>query len=323
MVEVSVFDDLETVERLWQGHWPQISIFDLWPVRACFQAQYNRSPYFLVAQRDGRFLGMLALSWIQEEQCFGHFPGEIWQGKTWLEQNRILASDPGVSRALLNAVPSAARIRYLTGESLRLAETPATVDEIGYLFLPEQHHYSFETYMQGFSGKSRKNIRRELERLTTRGVSYRYDCFEDLDHLFRLNLECFQERSYFSDGRFLKSFENLAAWLRTNNLLRLTTVVIGGKIAAVDLGAVWRSTYTVLAGGTHPDFPGVAKLINLHHMQWACRQRLATVDFLCGEFNWKKRFHLTSRPLYEILIHQVRQGWQAEGLCDLGLVRAV
>jgi CelD/BcsL family acetyltransferase involved in cellulose biosynthesis len=122
--------------------------------------------------------------------------------------------------------------------------------------------------------------------------------------MFRLNLECFQERSYFSDRRFLKSFENLAAWLRTNNLLRLITVLIGGEIAAVDLGAFWRSTYTVLAGGTHPDFPGVAKLINLHHMQWACQQKLATVDFLCGEFNWKKRFHLTARPLYEVFIPQ-------------------
>jgi hypothetical protein len=314
MVEISLCTDLETAKRLWQSHWPQISIFDLWPVRACFQGQYNHRPYFLVAKRHGKFCGMLALSWVEEEQCFGHFPGEIWQGKTWLEQNRILASDPAVLRALLHGVPSAARIRYLTGESLPPNESCATVDEIGYLFLPEQYGYCFDTYLQSFSGKSRKKIRRELERLTTSGVSYRYNRFEDLDHLFRLNLESFKERSYFNDRRFLRSFENLADWLRGNNLLRLTTVLIGGKIAAVDMGAVWRSTYTVLAGGTHPDFPGVAKLINFHHMQWACQQRLATVDFLCGEFNWKERFRLTARPLYEIVITQVQEDWREEVL---------
>jgi CelD/BcsL family acetyltransferase involved in cellulose biosynthesis len=69
----------------------------------------------------------------------------------------------------------------------------------------------------------------------------------------------------------------------------------------VDIGAIWNQTYTVLAGGTHSDFPGVAKLINFHHIEWACRQRFKEVDFLCGEFNWKNRFHLTARPLYRIL----------------------
>ena len=46
------------------------------------------------------------------------------------------------------------------------------------------------------------------------------------------------------------------------------------------------------------DFPSVAKLINLHHMQRACRERLNLIDFLCGDFSWKKKFHLTENPLY-------------------------
>ena len=309
MVEVSVCDDLETAQHLWEVHWPQTCLFDLWPVRACFQAEFNHPPHFLVAKENGGFRGMLALSWIEEEGCFGHFPGEMWQGKTWLERNKILADGPEVLRALLDRIPSPSKIRYLTGESLNSHEATAGVDEIGYLFFPNQYGNVFDTYLQGFSGKSRKKIRSELNRLTASGLSYRYDCFGDLDHLFRMNLESFQERSYFNDLRFLRSFENLVAWLKTNNMLRITTVLIGGKIAAVDMGAIWGSTYTVLAGGTHPDFPGVAKLINFHHMEWACQQKLGEVDFLCGEFNWKKRFHLTARPLYEILTSRSQTGF--------------
>ena len=116
-----------------------------------------------------------------------------------------------------------------------------------------------------------------------------------------MNLDSFKEQSYFYDVRFLRAFENLVAWLQANKMLRVTTVLIGGRIAAVDVGAVWNQTYTVLAGGTHPDFPGVAKLINFHHIEWACQQRLKEVDFLCGEFNWKNRFHLSARPLYRIV----------------------
>lgn len=72
-------------------------------------------------------------------------------------------------------------------------------------------------------------------------------------------------------------------------------------MAAVDIGAVWNGIYTVVAGGACSDFPGVAKLINFHHLEWACGQQLREVDFLCGEFNWKNRFHLTPRPLYQMV----------------------
>jgi hypothetical protein len=308
MIEVSVCRDLKEAKRHWQRHWPQQCLFDLWPVRACFQAEFNNSPYFLIASRQGRFCGMLALSWIEEQQCFGHFPGELWGGKTWLEQNKILASDPAVAGALLDQVPAAAKIRYLTQMPGLAGAAGETVDEIGYLFYPGQYDYCFPAYLQGFSGKSRKKMRVELDRLKAREVSWRHDCFADVDRMFRLNLENFKEYSYFSDERFLRAFEDLASWLHANNLLRVTTVLIGGEVAAVDIGALWGATYTVLAGGAHPDFAGVAKLINLHHLEMACQQRFAEVDFLCGEFNWKNRFHLTPRPLFQI--------WNQQALAD-------
>ncbi|MFY9942949.1 MAG: GNAT family N-acetyltransferase [Desulfobacterales bacterium] len=305
MIEVSVCRDLREAKRHWQRHWPQQCLFDLWPVRACFQAEFNNSPYFLIASRRGSFCGMLALSWIDEKQCFGHFPGELWEGKTWLEQNKIPASDPAVAGALLDQVPAAAKIRYLT-QPPGLAAAAETVDEIGYLFFPGQYDYCFPAYLQSFSGKSRKKMRVELDRLKARGVSWRHDNFADVDRMFRLNLENFKEYSYFSDDRFLRAFENLASWLQAKDLLRVTTVLIGGEVAAVDIGAVRGATYTVLAGGTHPEFAGVAKLINLHHLEWACRQRFAEVDFLCGEFNWKNRFHLTPRPLFQVWNQQAQ-----------------
>jgi hypothetical protein len=308
MIEVSVCRDLKDAKRHWQHHWPQQCLFDLWPVRACFQAEFNHSPYFLIGSRQGGFCGMLALSWIDEQQSFGHFPGELWEGKTWLEQNKILAHDPEVAGALLDQVPAAAKIRYLTQPPGLAAAAAETVDEIGYLFYPGQYDYCFPAYLQSFSGKSRKKMRVELDRLKAREVTWRHDCFADVDRMFRLNLENFKEYSYFRDSRFLRAFENLASWLHANNLLRVTTVLIGGEVAAVDIGAVWNATYTVLAGGTHPDFAGVAKLINLHHLELACRQRFAEVDFLCGEFNWKNRFHLTPRPLFQV--------WNQQALAD-------
>lgn len=315
LLKVRVCDNLEECQQIWQCIWPNACLFDLWPVRCCFQKQFNHRPWFLVAERNGMIQGLLALSWIEEKQYFGHFPGELWQGKTWLEQNRIAASSPGVLKEMLDHLPGSTRIRYLTRKSMLLHEEAMTVDEVGYLFFPKKYDYSFQFYMQEFSGKSRKNLCREMDRLQAPGLSCRHDRMEDVELLFRMNQEAFGERSYFSDSRFLNSFENLLAWLREKGLLRITTVLIGGTVAAVDVGCVWNSTYTVLAGGTHPDFPGIAKLINFHHLEWACLERLEKVDFLCGDFGWKERFHLTPRPLYKLQIPaeiEVRPDFHAE-----------
>ncbi len=322
MLNVTVCKDLEKVRELWRHHWPQHCLFDLWPVRACFQNQFNHSPHFLVAAQGEKVRGLLGLSWIDEHKYFGHFPGELWQGKTWLEQNKIIAADSRVARALLAHAPGGTKIRYLNPNDHLHTEAEVAVDEIGYLFFPRQFSYRFDSYLQSFAGRTRKKMRSELGRLKAPGVAYRINHWPDIDEMFRLNLVRFQGQSYFSDKRFLRAFENLAAWLRANNLLRITTVLIGGKVAAVDMGAVWNTTYTVMAGGSHADFPGIAKLINLFHLEWACAQRIRMVDFMCGEFNWKDRFHLATRPLYAIQKTRNRASWSQEAAFKAREVRA-
>lgn len=321
MVDIDVCVDLDEARILWERHWPQSCFFDLWPVRACFQNQYMHKPHFLIASRKNRFAGMMALSWIEEEQYFGHFPGEIWQGKTWLEQNKVLAADQETAKTLLSHLPNDSKVRYLCLENPAGDDFPAVVDETGYLFYPQQYDYAFTSYWRSFSGKSRKKIRSEIKRLEASGVEFRYNQRADIDRMFQLSLEQHQNRSYFHDPRFLRAFQNLADWLQAKDMLRITTVEIGGRVAAVDMGAVWNGTYTLLAGGTHADFPGVAKLINLHHLERACARRMKMVDFLCGDFNWKERFHLSPRPLYQICRSQSMElriegpGWNQGEAC--------
>ena len=323
MLDVNICRDLEKARRLWQRFWPRHCLFDLWEVRACFQDQFNHRPHFIVATQGDKVRGLLALSWIEEQNCFGHFPGELWQGKTWLEQNKIIAADSRVARALLAHIPWETKIRYLNPNDNLHTDTEMSVDEIGYLFFPQQYGYDFEAYRQSFAGKTRKKMRSELQRLFARGVTYRYDRWSDLDLMFQLNLSRYGDSSYFMDLRFRRAFENLAAWLRANALLRVTTVLVDGKVAAVDMGAVWNKTYTVMAGGTDAEFPGIAKLINLHHLEWACAQRIQMVDFLCGEFNWKERFHLAARPLYTIQKTRHLESWSQEPVFDRRQICAV
>lgn len=300
MPRIRVCEDLEECRQLWQLLWPLKCVFDLWEVRVAFHKHFSNHPYFIVAESSGKPNGLLALSWLEEEQTFAHFPGETWHGKTWLEQNRILAGDARIFDELLAAVPGPLQLRYLTRGSFPDKRFTAAVDESGYLFHPPAVAYSFEKYRELFPNKSRKKIDKELSRFDDAGISFRHDHQADIALLFQMNLDAFGESSYFADSRFMQSFTELISFLDRAGLLRVTTVLIGGKEAAVDIGSVWNRQYSVLAGGTNPDFPGVAKIINFHHLEWACQSQQQSIDFLCGDFGWKERFRLTARPLFEL-----------------------
>jgi hypothetical protein len=302
-MQIEILTDPDECRAAWQKYWPVTGLFDLWPVRSCFHAAFLRPLLFLLARKNNNVEGFLPLCWNADSQNYVLFPGETWQGKTWLEQNRLIAKTPDVADKLLQSVPGPFHLRYLAWCPLMENLGGILPDETGYLFYPEHYDFQMENFWRGFPGKSRKKLIGEIERIKAHNLSFRFNHLADLEALFQLNVNAFKANSYFYDDRFHRSFERLAAFLWDANMLRVTTVRVGEKIAAVDMGAIFNRSYTLLAGGTNPDFLGIAKAINLHHLEWSCRQRFDVVDFLCGDFNWKQRFRLTPRPLY-VLNHQ-------------------
>lgn len=301
MGTIRVSEDPGECTEVWRQLVPQRTIFDLWDVRACFQRHFARRFHFLIAEGVTGPCGLLPLSYIEETGAYGYFPGETWSGKTWLEQNRVVATTGDLCQVLLEHCPREMLLRYLVPETLESFPS-ADVDEIGYLFHPGSYGYQMDNYWQEFSGKSRKKLQREIDDLQAPGLTVRENDFADVNLLLQMNLCAFGEHSYFRDERFRGGFLDLMTLLHERQWLRVTTVLLGGQVAAVDVGSVYNNQYTVLAGGTDPSFQGVAKVINLQHLAWACRNRIDSVDFLCGSFGWKDRFHLTPRPLYQIKV---------------------
>jgi hypothetical protein len=296
MHRIRTITDIEDCRRLWEEHIPRKHITDLWEVRLCFQQHYRHRPYFLAAEDRSGICGLLPLSWSEETGKLHCFPGETWGGKTWLEQNRMVAKDNGILDSLMENIPYPYHLRYL----LPFDGMPAAcaVDEINYNFLPSRYDYSMDRYFGEFSHKSYKRLKKTLDEFEVLGLNYRYNVLTDFDTLVEMNLSRFGTSSYFDDFRFRKSFECLLYLLHDRGWLRLTTVLVGGRPAAVDMGCLYDNVYTLLAGGTGAEHPGIAKLINLHHMRWACETGIKRVDFLCGDFHWKTQFHLEQAPLY-------------------------
>lgn len=337
MYRIRIVNDLEECAFLWQKYYPVESLFDLWQVRESFAKFYCRENYFIVNEDNGRVNGLLPLckttktthNTIDNSRIDQHlnkinelyqnhgkfhcafFPGEEWKGRTWMEQNKIIAGNSDIMAEMIamlfnDSDKDDVDIRYLCGEYLKDMSpqfaSNITVDETGYLFYPANYGYTYEQYLSTFAGKSRKKILAEIRVLEKCGISFRYNRYEDLEYMFRLNIGNFGENGYFHDKRFVNAFVQLAHILNENGMLRVVTVLINNEVAAVDMGAIWNNNCVMLAGGTNKNFPGVAKLINLHHIEWACKARISSLDFLCGDFGWKERFHLTPRTLYQIII---------------------
>ena len=228
MLEFCVVSNLDECQVVWKQVVPQEGLTDIWEVRVCFHEYFQRRPHFIVARDGNDDVGLFPLSWIDEAEAYGYFPGETWAGKTWLEQNRILARDEEVLRGLLENCPYPYHLRYLLPhKDVSLRER--RVDEIGYLFSPAEYDYDIENYFQRFSSKSSKRFKREIASFEARGVRYRYDDPSDFDHIVRLNIGRFGADSYFHDPRFRESFRSLAKLLDKLGWLRLTTVLIGDE----------------------------------------------------------------------------------------------
>lgn len=302
MLSISSESDIEVCRELWQELMPAEQLTDLWDVRICFANHFQRKLCFVVARENNKPVGLIPLCFIEEHGYWGYFPGEIWEKKTWLEQNRIIASSQEVADQMFRWLEDNHinySLRYLHTNPY-IPENRMLEDEIGYLFFPPEHKYTIEEYYTLFSRKSLKTVHKDVNKLYNLGVTFRFDDLKDFDRMVAFNIERFGTQSYFANNKFARSFEDLMNFLKEKEYLRIITVIIDGQIAAVDMGCLYNGSYTLLAGGTNVDFPGIAKLINLWHLQSSCTNRYNMVDFLCGDFSWKKLFHLTPRPLYQL-----------------------
>lgn len=299
MCRIRTICDIDECSELWKKLMPSELVSDLWEVRACFHAHYRHRPHFIVAEEDNQVIGFLPLSWNAETGKYNYFPGETWEGKTWLEQNRIIANSRKTLNAMLGSLDNNYQLQYLRDDGCWNG-ADELVDEVGYLFLPEPYGFNVENYFEAFSHKTAKKLKKELAGWNQFSIEWRFNCPDDFDILCEMNRRKFGRLSYFYDDRFLESFRSFMQFLHNRGWLYMVTVIIDGKPAATDMGSLYNRMLTMLAGGIDENFRGIAKLINMHHITYACNNRLDSVDFLCGDFNWKTLFHLTPMPLYKL-----------------------
>ena len=295
-----VISDPLACERLWKACIPAYSVSDQWEFRMCFQRHFNNQTCFLVLEDSKGISGMLPLSHIQHLDMKSFFPGEIWNNKTWIERTQIYAREPGICEELLSLCQDRTFLRYME-ISDENSSSQLELDEVGYVLYPTLLDYDMANFRQRFSNKKFKSILKTINTIMEMGGRFHVNRLEDFNLLVKMSIEKFGEESYLFDHRFRESFRDVMNYLRDKGWLRMISLELEGEIAAVDLGAVYNRTYTVFLGGVFSGLPGIAKVMNMHHIDYALQNRLFKLDFLCGDFHWKKLWHLDPEPLYKLI----------------------
>ncbi|MBN1831741.1 MAG: GNAT family N-acetyltransferase [Deltaproteobacteria bacterium] len=295
----SYVSELEECERLWHRLIRPKSISDLWEFRLSFQRYYDHRPCFLLLEDREGIAGMVPLSYIENGDLFVFFPGELWKGKTWIERTPIYVREPSLVSEVLSSCPDRTYLRYMD-ISEELDVSGLSVDEIGYVLYPRDLDPDLTGYRARFSNKKLKAILKEV-RSYTENASFHLNRVEDFDRIVDMSVKYYGKDSYLHDDRFREGFRDIMYFLQQGGWLRMVSLEIQGETVAVDLGALWQGTYTVFLGGADRGFPGVAKAMNMHHIDFACEKGISKVDFLCGDFHWKKLWHLDPEPLFKFV----------------------
>jgi hypothetical protein len=302
-----VVTDLNECRTLWDRLIEPRKVSDLWEFRLCFQRHFKNKPWFLVLEDNQGIAGMLPLSYLHDLDMFVFFPGEIWKGRTWIERTPLYVRDNEFLIELLSSCPDRTYLRYMeVPEGAQCQELE--IDETGYVLHLPGLEFELANYLNRFSRKRIKAILKDIRTLTNEDGQFYLNRFEDFDALVRMSILNFGEDAYLFERRLRECFRDAMYFLQRGGYLQLVSLQVKEKTVAVDLGAIYRGTYTIFMGGTHPEVPGIAKAINMRHIEISCGKKLSCVDFLCGDFHWKTLWHLDPEPLYKFVTPALSAG---------------
>lgn len=290
--------NLAECEALWRKFSPDELFSDLWEYRLSFFEASGSTPYFMKCMIDEEIVGIVPLEF---EPFYKRYM--FFGGGDWVENSRFLIQESHKKKCLdeiLSQIPTPHELLYIHTDEALYSEL-LVPEEPTYFLSPPDYEFDLERYFQAFSYKRRKNVRRDIKQLESRGARVLEGRFEDFETLTRLNLKQFAEDSSFDEGWFKKAFARIAQDKILMSYLRFKTIMLADKIVACGLYAAYNNRYTFLASGVDPDVSNVFKLLNFEIIREAFENRIQRIDFLTDECGWKKSWRLRTEMLYKLI----------------------
>ena len=296
-LQAEVISDIGSCSELWNKFSPRKTLFDLWEFRWAFYKAYKYKPYFLLLKGQSEELALLPLWYEHDEMRY------CWFGGDWQEEARFFSKHPKYIPVLLSLAPSPLLLNAITQDAIRPFKRKLGFeeDEPKYVLALKKFR-NHEDYLATTKKKTRQNLRRNRKKIEAQNPRIVIDNFPDFEHLVSLSKERFKqkrEETDWKDPRRVEAFRQVIKLAGESYKTRMITVLIGKRIAGVDLIAFFnRCYYTLRCGYNVRDFPGIGNFFNLLEIDDAIRLGMKKIDFLQESYEWKSLFFQTI-PLFK------------------------
>lgn len=288
---LEIVSDIEETKELWQEFSGNQTLFDTWEFRAAFYEAYLPRLHFVVLRSPTEIVGLLPLQYEQDQRKY------FWFGSWWQEENKFMVKDEMYIPLLLAACPRPVNLNAISHE------IPAWIKQV-IEFEADDPKYvlkldgikSIDDYLATLNKKKRYNLRRDWRLIEELKPEISLDNFDDLDGLIGLAKTRFKqkgEETDWEDERRVEAFRKVIAYgqKEISYKIRMITVKIGGKLAAVDMIALYQGCYYPLKCGYNVgEFPGIGNYVNLLEIKDAIELGVGKMDFLEIGYGWKDKW---------------------------------
>jgi len=290
-LQIEVFSQIDECQKLWKEFSLGTTLFDAWDFRLAFWEGYHHTPYFLVLKNGLDNLALLPLWYEKDKKKY------TWFGSAWQEENKFFAENPLMIPILLAVCPSPVILNAISAELPLWAEKVIRLkpDDPKYILKLEAVK-SAEDYLTTLKKKKRYNLKRDRKIIEAQNPRIIFDNFDDFDTLVDLSIKRFEEKGEdtdWEDPRRVETFRQVIKLGLANGSykVRMITIVIGRKTAAVDLIVMLNGCYYPLKCGYDvKSFPGIGSFVNLLEIDDALGLGMEKMDFLEIGYGWKDKW---------------------------------
>ena len=290
-LRLEVVSEIDQAQVLWQEFSSFQTLFDTFEFRLAFFKAYQPRLHFVTLKNDNQVVGLLPLQYENDQEKY------FWFGSWWQEENKFLVKDELYIPLLLAVCPLPVSLNAISFDLpiwiQKVIEFKA--DDPKYILKLDEVR-SLDDYLATLNKKMRYNLRRDVRIIEAQKPEITIDNFSDFDGLVELSKQRFLQKGEdtdWKDERRVEAFRKVIELGRKffSYQIRMITVKIGSRLAAVDLVAIFNNCYYPLKCGYNVrDFPGIGNYVNLLEIKDVLDLGLNKMDFLEIDYGWKDKW---------------------------------
>jgi CelD/BcsL family acetyltransferase involved in cellulose biosynthesis len=293
---IGVVNDVVTAKKLWQELSPAETIYDDFEFRETFRKYYGSQFFFYTASVDGKIVGLLPLQTVEDGSALEFFGGD------YMEDNRVFTK-PGFEYCipeLYQHLDRPAHLDFIRGIDAYTQTFP--IVDYKYV-LPLQQFATIDDYVAyAYEGKAWRDFNRKLRNVENSGITVAYDQYEDVDFLFKTNIEHYKDSaipSMFARPYRQDIFRELVTGTYENFKGRLMTFRVNNEIVAVAMALVYKNVYESVNSGIGENAPkNCREYVQLQKIADAKKMGCTLFDAFVRDYGWKEKWKLEKIPQY-------------------------